>query len=76
MARRHGAATFLTELSMLRRHAGGDFWYVRYELGTQPHGVGRAGLAYIDGLGARPGNATAKCADRQRQPANQMYASH
>jgi hypothetical protein len=49
-AARHRGAAFGAELSPLRHHARRDLGLVGNELIAQPHRVGRAGLAYVDGL--------------------------
>jgi hypothetical protein len=73
---RHGGATFLTELAPLGVHASRDFGDVWNDVGTKPHRVRGAGLAYIDGLGSGPAQPTEQRADGQRQPTNKMGDSH
>jgi hypothetical protein len=72
----YGHAAFRAELRPLRPHAGRCPPPVGNEFAAKPHGIRGAGLLDIRALGARAVEAAKDCADRQRQPANDMYDPH
>ena len=80
----HGHAALFADLRVLCFHAGGDFHPIRYDIGTQPHRIGRTNLFNIDRGRARRGALSAglmkaakeQRADRQCQPANEKHGPH
>jgi hypothetical protein len=70
--------TFGTELPAFRKHAPLDLVRVRDEVGTQPHRIGRAGLAYIDAgfLGSGAMESAQKRTNRQSEPADETHKTH
>lgn len=78
----HRRTALLAELRAFCVHTCRDFRHIGNDVGAKPHRVRRAGLLDIDGwggspLGASPVKAAKQdCADRQCQPANEMYGPH
>jgi hypothetical protein len=74
---RHRHAAFPAELPVMGLHAFRYFRYVRDEIGTKPHGVGRAGITRFR-TALRGGQAYSRDpdddkSDRQDRSANKMY---
>ena len=75
-AAERSGATLRAPFAPMDLHAGLDLGAVGDECPAQPHGVWRASLLNVRGLGPGHAGRTDKNEDRQRQPIHKTHTAH